>query len=421
MLNGQEDQEARMERLRILGVALPLAYVAAIVGFLAFNPFPSWASSLVAVLVSAPLVAAFAAFVFSVVETMRGQLMRREERFRGLVDSAPDGIVISDAGGTIVMVNRQTEEMFGYASGELTGMHIDALIPRELHPRHADHRRRYYESPSVRPMGAGLELVALRRDETRMPVEISLSPIEQEEGKLVIAVVRDISDRRRLEEERERLLAETETQRERERIAMDLHDGIIQSIYAVSLGLEAVMTDVEEHPADARRSIDRAMTQLEEVIQDTRSYIFSLRPPRIDDDIAQSLSTLADDFRVNSLIETSLWIDARMPPIDTGRSLAMFHVAQEALNNARKHGRPTSVGIRVECCDGRLVMEVRDNGAGFDTARETPATHRGLRNMAARAEAAGGTLAIESAPGEGTKIRFELPLRRTDRHEGDMR
>ena len=403
--------EPSIERLRFLAVVLPLAYVAAVVGFLAFNPFPSWASALVAVAVSAPLVVAFTAVIFNFVNTMRADLLKREQHFANLLEAAPDGIVIARSDGVIVMANNQAERLFGYTKQQLIGSPVEMLIPEAIRARHTNHRETYQRHPSLRPMGAGLELVALRNDGTTFPVEISLSPVEQDGQLLVNAVIRDISERRALEAERENLRAETETQRERQRIAMDLHDGIIQSIYAVTLGLETTMDDIaREPPEDIRGRIERSMTDLDEVTRDIRSYIFDLRPPRAGEPLPDSLKLLADDFRVNSLIETSLALSGDLPPLDDARSLAAYHIAQEALNNVRRHGKATNVEITLANGNGALRLDVADNGIGFDPAAAPPAEHHGLENMRARAHGVGATLTINSGRGQGTLVRLEMPL-----------
>jgi PAS domain S-box-containing protein len=123
-----------------------------------------------------------------------------EERFRSFLESAPDAVVIIDPDGSMVFVNAQTERMFGYSRDELVGAPVETLLPERFRGGHAGHRQRFLADPRSRPMGAGLELSARRKDGTEFPVDILLSPMETEEGVLVSSAIRDISDRRRSEQ-----------------------------------------------------------------------------------------------------------------------------------------------------------------------------------------------------------------------------
>jgi len=125
-----------------------------------------------------------------------------EERFRALLEAAPDGVVITDTDGRIVHVNAATEALFGYRREELLTQPVERLVPERLRAAHVDHRSSFHASPRTRPMGMGLELYGRRKDGSEFPVEISLSPLGEEQGTLVTAIVRDISERRRAAEER---------------------------------------------------------------------------------------------------------------------------------------------------------------------------------------------------------------------------
>ncbi|MGH2408176.1 MAG: GAF domain-containing sensor histidine kinase [Candidatus Limnocylindrales bacterium] len=193
---------------------------------------------------------------------------------------------------------------------------------------------------------------------------------------------------------------------ERERIGRDLHDGIIQSIYAVALSLEEVAEIVADEPADARVRVDRAIESLDLTIRDIRNFIFGLRPELLEEaGLLGGLAALADEFRLNALIEVELDI-AAADGVEPGarRTHELLAIVREALSNVARHARARRATIVVRAVPGGQQIVVADDGVGFDAAVAPASGHQGLRNMRERASALGAGLEIESQRGQGARI-----------------
>lgn len=193
---------------------------------------------------------------------------------------------------------------------------------------------------------------------------------------------------------------------ERERIAKDLHDGIIQSIYAVGLSLEDLPELMDEDAAEARARIDRSIDALHVTIRDIRNFIMGLRPELLDQrDLVGSLQALAEEARLNSMVEVETAIDpAAAAALPEHARAPIFHITREALSNVARHSRATRASVVLRGDRGSVRLEINDNGVGFEPDQERASTHQGLANMAARAARHGGQLSIESAAGAGTRI-----------------
>jgi len=200
---------------------------------------------------------------------------------------------------------------------------------------------------------------------------------------------------------------------ERERIGMDLHDGIIQSIYAVGLTLEHARLLLNEDVDGAHQRIDQAIADLNSTIRDIRAYILDLRPRQLhDEDLMQGIQRLVNEFKANTLIPVSLQGPTDgFPGMTDGEALAIFHITQEALANIAKHARAKKVELVVWKTSDRVLLEIHDDGRGFDPAKVRLAIGHGVSNMQTRARNAGGDVEIYSEPGQGTTITTWVPFR----------
>ena len=329
--------------------------------------------------------------------------------FRSLLEAAPDGILIADAEGIILAVNKQVERLFGFERSDLLGQSVDLLVPEKLRDVHRGHRGAYNQQPMTRPMGIGLDLAGRRKDGSEMPLAISLSPAQLGSGPVIIATIRDISERIRLTAERDALRVAFETEQERHRIGMDLHDGIMQDVYAVSLGLEMALADLEDDPTRADQALNKAIDDLHGVVRDIRNFIFDLRPRRFRGQLSDALLDLGREFEDNTTIRTAVSVPSSRVAVADEVAVAVYHVAHEALSNVRKHSQADQVEILLETGREGIRVEITDNGSGFDTSQDPEESHRGLRNMFARAKAAGGQLDVSSKPGQGTSISVRFP------------
>ena len=198
---------------------------------------------------------------------------------------------------------------------------------------------------------------------------------------------------------------------ERERIGMDLHDGVIQSIFGVGLSLENISHLIGEDPDEAKRRIQQAIDGLNQTIRDLRTYILDLRPRQLgDENLMEGLKRLVREYRVNTLSEAMLSGKAEdVASLPQAHALALFHICQEALANTAKHAHARRVSVTVWTTPERVLMEIQDNGRGFDLQKMSMTLGHGLSNMHTRIRNVGGEVDIASEPGEGTTILVWVP------------
>ena len=200
---------------------------------------------------------------------------------------------------------------------------------------------------------------------------------------------------------------------ERERIGRDLHDGVIQGLYAIGLALEEVDAAlISEAPDEAAARVDRAIDGIHRSIADIREFIMGLRPGLAGVELVPGITALADQLRLSSAIVVEVDLDAGVGDLrllDPTVSGELVQLVREALSNIARHSRATRAAIELRSGPDGVMLEIRDNGVGFDPADIAPGRHHGLINLRERAVAAGGRLEIDTRPGSGTRLIVHLP------------
>jgi PAS domain S-box-containing protein len=345
-----------------------------------------------------------------------GARQRSEARFAALLSAAPDAVVVIDDEGRIALVNEQTERLFGYERDELVGERVEMLLPERAREPHVGHREGYFAEPRTRPMGLGLDLAGRRKDGTEFPVDISLSTVETDDGRLATAFVRDMTDRR-LRADLERNLAERRillahlvsgVEEERQRIAGDIHDDSVQAITAASMRIQILRRDLEA--PEQLALLDEVDDSIRIAIDRLRHLIFELRPPVLErEGLGAALLVYLDEAVGETATRYRLDDGLIAQPSEQVR-LILYRIAQEALANVRKHASATSATVTLAVRDGGYFVRVADDGVGFaaDGRTITPG-HLGLASMRERADLAGGWLRLASEPGAGTNVEFWIP------------
>lgn len=329
-----------------------------------------------------------------------------DEGFRRVFEAAPDGILVVDTRGRIREANPQAEEMFGYDREDLMGMEVEELVPEGVREAHRREREAYTDDPEPRPMGVGLELTGRRRDGSEFPVEISLSPMESRGETRVIAIVRDVTERRELRDFGAGTLRATED--ERRRIARELHDDTAQRLASLLLRLRVGLRSAE---GEQRQLLEEMRSEIVEAAEAVRRIARGLRPPSLESaGVESAIRTRLRD----ALAPSDLDLELDLAPVDhllgQDSKLVLYRIVQEAVSNVVRHAEASRVQVELQANGAEVIVQVRDDGRGFRPPRVSgDGQGLGLLGMRERAHSVGGRLEVESEPGSGTAVRAFLP------------
>ena len=333
-----------------------------------------------------------------------------ENRYRALAETASDAIFTIDEAGAIMFVNPAAEQIFDRNAGEMIGRDIGGLIPGYLRSLRfaslaAD------ETPDI--SWEARELFGIHTDGSKFPLELSFGTFARDTRRFVTVIARDVTERKRAEEDlrrsREERLAELE--RVRHRIATDLHDDIGSSLTQISILSEVIQQKSGSNESPSSEPLSMIARSSRELVDAMSDIVWAINPQKDHlSDLTQRMRRFASDVFTARNVEFSL----RLPPIDRDVKLGanlrreVFLIFKETINNMIRHSDCTKAEIEFLLADDSMILRLEDNGNGFDATQQSDG--HGLLSMRERARDIGGWFELTSIEGEGTSVTLKVPL-----------
>ncbi|MGD0352191.1 MAG: PAS domain S-box protein [Dehalococcoidia bacterium] len=346
---------------------------------------------------------------------IRVALRTSQESYEELFTNASDAIWVHDMHGKIVIANRACEKVSGYSPDELIGKNVAEFMSRDALVIAREIRTKLMKGQAI---DQRYDQRLIKKDGTDAIVEL-FTRLIRADGKPIgfQNIARDVTVERRLRDNlrlqiHKTLMAQEE---ERKRIARELHDDIAQSILLLSRQLDILISKNDSKiPKASIIELEHIENIANDAYKSLQRYARDLRPSILDQmGLVAALNWLTEELGKELRIKTSVKSD-KLPPLPSEVELAMFRIAQETLNNIRKHAQASAVNITVQLTSNNLKMSITDNGKGFSTSRLTGDLAKegklGVLGMEERARLIGGTLQIKSEPGKGTTVIARAPI-----------
>ncbi|OMH26256.1 CHASE domain-containing protein [Motiliproteus sp. MSK22-1] len=384
--------------------------------------------------------------MYDVTKQREAQLIaeQMQNRFRDLFEFAPDAMIMVDHQGVIRLLNRRCQQLFGWLSEELVGQKIEILIPQENHKQHIKQRENFLNTPLTRPMGvSGASLNAVRKDGTSFPVEISLGPMETEEGPMVAAAVRDITDRLQQEKDRqELLLAQQATVAKSAFLATMSHEirtpmnGVIGCVDLLARSsLKPHQAELVETMHDSAFTLLRVIDDILDFSKIEAGQLELEHQPVSLERIVESVCATMKQVALRKGLKLDIFTDPNLPGQILSDSVRLRQILNNLLSNAIKfssgQGHRGRILVRAELkAESQVSLSVADNGIGItaeaqsrlfkpfaqaeaSTTRRYGGTGLGLSICKRLVEMLGGEIGVISEPGQGSTFTITLPIERT--------
>jgi PAS domain S-box-containing protein len=335
------------------------------------------------------------------------------ERLSGLLESAMDAIISVNDDQQIVLYNRAAENTFGWTNEQAIGQSLDILIPERFRSRHHGNIQHFatIQTTSCRASDAAV-LYGLRANGEEFPMEASISQLGSGSHKLFTAILRDISERVRAQDEARRFAVQAHAiiESEKMRVARELHDELAQSLTALKMDAIWMRDNLPHNVHAVTAKIDAMLSILDTTVVATRRIAADLRPLMLDDlGLASAVQWLVQNFTRNTGVACELLVKEELELAEP-YATAVFRIVQESLANVAKHAQATQAQVSVELVADGVLLNVSDNGQGFATQAPRKPASLGLMGLRERAELLKGRVEINSQPGDGTRISVKIPF-----------
>ena len=344
---------------------------------------------------------------------------------RTLLETMPEAVMAHSPEGRIVVVNAAAESMFGYTRKEMIGQPLAMLIPERFRQQHAGYVASFFLKPRMRPMGAGLNLFALRKDRSEFPADIALSFFETKAGVLGISFVSDITERKKseamlLQDQKElqaltaRLLGLQEAGNKD--LARELHDDLSQKLAALGMEISTLLQSSRKSPSSLADRVRALSARTNGLAEDVHALSRRLHPAILDElGLESALREECVSFSAQTGITAQFESEDVPAPLPEDVSLCLYRVVQESLRNVAKHAKAANVRVVLSGSEDGIRLRVEDTGDGFDLNESKGKGGLGLISMEERARLVNGNFAIRSQPGQGTLVEVFVPLGRKEK------